>query len=203
MHDTDDSQDIPAVATTVRTIEEAVQISLKYASTTDSLFVFARALKAFEVTTKGKLSRAELPAVFVTWWNRAKPLLPPDADFDEWKLNFLATFAETRAPLGSNLLHEAIRRAKASPPPHQALSYENPQIRHLIAVCYQLQKLRVDSPIILSVRNAAEILGLNPAHRPDLDRANKVLKGLEQAGILTLVKEGDRAKRLARRYQFN
>ena len=201
--ETQDTEDIPPLAASVKTLQEAVQLSLKDGLSENSLFIFSRALKAFEITTKIKLPPAELDSAFSLWWNTAQPALSADADFDEWRLDFLATFAKTRAPLGSNSLAEAIRRADANPPPPQATRYGNLEIRRLVAACYHLQVLQGSSPFILSVRDAARILRMKNFDRANLDRANNVLHGLITDGVLMLVQKGQRAGRRAARFRFN
>lgn len=201
--ETQDTEDVPPLATSVKTLQEAVQLSLKDGLAENCLFIFCRALKAFEITAKIKLSPAELDIAFSLWWSTAQPLLPPDADFDEWRLDFLATLARTRAPLGSNSLEEAIRRADANPPPPQANRYNNAEIKRLVAVCYYLQLLQGNSPFILSVRSAARILRMKNFDRAELDRANRILHGLLNDGVLILVQKGQRAGRRATRFRFN
>jgi hypothetical protein len=63
-------------------LPEAVQLSLEGQLPEDSLFIFARAVKAFEITNQFRLSPKELHGAFALWWSTAKPLLPADADFD-------------------------------------------------------------------------------------------------------------------------
>jgi hypothetical protein len=144
----------------------------------------------------------ELDSAFSLWWNTAQPMLPTEADFDQWRFDFLATFAKTRAALGSNSLEEAIRRADACPPPPQANRYNNPEIKRLVAVCGHLQQLQGTSPFILSVRSAARILRMKCPNRADLDRANSILHGLVSDGVLILVEEGQQGARRASRFRF-
>lgn len=205
MDDTHDSQDIPLVVTSVKTFPEAVQISLREGLKDNSLFIFARALKAFAFTTGQRLKLSDLKNAFALWWNTATSasFLPMDASFDEWQLDFLATFDKTRAPLGLNLLQESVRRADSNPLPPQAASYSDPRIQRLVAVCHHLQLLQGESPIILSVRDTARILGFKNLDRNALDSANSKLHGLVSAGILKLVEKGKRLNRKASRFRFN
>ena len=158
---TKEKEDVPPLATSVKTLQEAVQLSLKDGLTENCLFTFARALKAFEITHDCRLPPDELESAFSLWWSAATPLLPPDANFDEWRFDFLETFAKTHAALGANSLEEAVRRAAAGPPPPQAARYASLKIKHLVAVCYHLQLLQGNSPFFLSVRDAAKIAGAN------------------------------------------
>src|SRR5690242_14306780 len=79
----DDSDDKPLNATRVNTLREAVQLSLKDGLTENCLFVFARALLAFEATTGIKLQPQDTNSAFTLWWSMAAPLLQADADFEE------------------------------------------------------------------------------------------------------------------------
>jgi len=132
---TEETEDVPPLAACVKTLPEAVQLSLKDALNKDCLFKFARALKAFELTNNRRLPQVELQAAFAEWWRTAKPQLPADAEFDEWQFEFMATFAKTKAALGANPLEEATRRAAASPMPPQAARYTSPKLKRLVAVC--------------------------------------------------------------------
>jgi len=203
MNDTADTKDIPPLGTPIRTVQEAVNLSLQNGLKQDTLFQFARALKNFEITVRNRLPAQELNNAFSLWWSTAKPLLPADADFDEHRAAFLYTFAKTKAPLGSNSLEEAIRRADAGPPPPQADRYENLGFKRLVAVCHHLQHLQDGSPFFLSVRNAARILGFAKSDRASLDRASRVLNSLVHDEILTLVAKGKSGGKRASRFRFN
>jgi|SRR5579862_786499 len=191
-HETDE---VLPLATSVKTLPEAVRYSLSDPLAEDCLFVFARALKAFEITTNRHLSQEDLRGAFTLWWNTAKPLLPPDADFDEWRFDFEITFSKAKTPLGSNSLQEAIRRADAHPLPPEAERYASPKLKRLVAVCYHLQQLQGDSLFFLSVRDAAKIAGIR-----DLRLASAMLAGLVRDGVLKAVEKG--TTRRATRFWF-
>lgn len=195
---TQETKDVPPLAASVTTLQEAVQLSLKDGLKEGCLFTFARALKAFELTHDRRLPPAELPAAFSQWWTAAKPLLPPDADFDEWRFEFEDIFAKTNAPLGANSLQEAIRRVDSHPLPPQAERYASPKLKRLVAVCYHLQSLQRHSPFFLGVRDAAKIGGAR-----GLPQALAWLAGLVRDGILTEVEKGKRGGRRATRFRFN
>jgi hypothetical protein len=200
--DTDGTEDIPRLAASVKTVQEAVQLALKDGLRKDSLFQFARALKAFEITINRRLPSPELDNAFSLWWTEAKPLLPPNVDFDEYRFEFRDSFAKTKAPLGSNFLEQAMRLAKTKPPPSQADRYTSSEIKRLVAVCYYLQRLQGPAPFFLGVRDAARILGLNH-DRSALDKANQILHGLAHDGVLNLVEQGKQGGKRASRFRFN
>ena len=196
MDGTKETEDVKPLAASVRTLPEAVQISLKDGLTDNCLFTFARALKAFEISTDHRLSRAELQSAFSLWWSTAKGLLPADADFDEWRFEFEDTFAKTNAALGSNSLQEAIRRADSSLLPPQAERYASAKLKHLVAVCYHLQLFQGRSPFFLSVRDAARII-----ETKNLYKAGAMMGGLVRDGVLTEAQKGTHTR--ATRFRFN
>lgn len=199
---TQESQEVPPLAARVKTLPEAVQTSLSERflnSGADPVFVFARALKAFEVTINKRLSKTDLEGAFALWWPSAPPKLRAESDFDECRLLFLDAFLKVRAPLGSNPLAEAIRRADAGPPPPQAARYAtSPKLRRLVAVCFHLQSMAGDSPFFLGARDAAHIADSKTPHN-----GLALLNGLVRDGILSLAVKGTPGGRRASRYRFN
>ncbi len=195
-HDTQETEDVPPLAACVKTLQEAVQLSLKDGLNKDCLFKFARAIKAFEITHDRRLPPAELQSAFSLWWSTAKPLLPPDAEMDEWRFDFQDTYQKTHAALGANSLEEAIRRADADPLPPQAARYSSPKLKRLVAVCYHLQMLQGKSTFFLSVRGAAKITDTK-----DLMQVSAWLAGLVRDGVLIEVEKGTRKR--ATRFRFN
>ena len=194
--ETEETEEVPPLAASVKTLQEAVQLSLKDGLNKNCLFIFARAIKAFEITHDRRLPPAELQSAFSLWWSTANPLLPADADFDEWRFDFEDTFAKTHAALGANSLEEAIRRADTSPLPPQSARYSSPKIKRLVAVCYHLQLLQGNSPFFLGVRAAAKIGGAK-----GLPQASAWLAGLVRDGVLIEVEKGTRKR--ATRFRFN
>jgi hypothetical protein len=191
-------QKIPLLASRVATLPQAVSISLSGAHGPDLIFVFCRAIKAFEATTGAKLPPKELENAFALWWSTAQSQLPDDADFDEYKCEFLYAFEKTRAPLGSNPLQEAIRLAESSPMPPEAARYQSPRLKRLVAVCRQLQLMTGDSAFFLGVRDAAAIIGTN---KPRTGAA--LLDGLVKGGILAVIQKGTPGGNRATRYRYN
>lgn len=198
---TQELQEVPPLAACVKTLPEAVQTSLseRFAAHSKDLgFVFARALKAFEVTTGTRLTKADLESAFALWWACAEPKLPAGSTRDECRLLFLDAFLKVRAPLGSNPLCEAIRRADGGPLPPEAKRYPtSPKLRRLVAVCFHLQILAGDNAFFLGARDAARISGSKTAHN-----GLALLKGLIHDGILTLDSKGTPGGRRASRYRY-
>ena len=196
--ETQETDEIPLLAACVKTLPEAVQLSLASGINDQCLFTFSRALKAFEITNNRRLPLVELQAAFAQWWSAAESVLPPDADFDEWRFDFEDTFAKTHAALGANTLQSAIGRAESIPVPANVKHYASPKLNRLVAVCYHLQQLQGSSPFFLGVRAAAKILGTT-----DLYLANAMLGGLVRDGVLTEAQKGTQGGRRATRFRFN
>lgn len=196
MDETHDTE-IPPLATSVNSLPEAVAISLHDCLTDDTLFIFCRALKAFQVTTRHRLNRDDLEQAFGLWWKSAGPCLPANADFDETRLLFEHAFASTHTPLGANPLTEAISRADTRPLPPEAARYTSVRLKRLVTVCFHLQCLSGDSAFFLGVRDAAHILG-----EKRLIAASALLQGLVRDGILLEVTKGKPGGRRATRFRF-
>ena len=193
-HATQDS----ALATSVRTLQEAVELSLARPASDDWLFIYARALKAHEVTTGSPLGYQGLESAFSEWWRMAidRKAVPPDADFDEFRLQFIDSFSKVRAPLGANPLEEAIKRADSNPS-REAARYPSLKLKRLVSVCDHLQTLVGEAPFFLSAREAAKILGgMAPQH------ALKLVNGLIHDGFLLEVEKGKPGGRRATRFRF-
>jgi hypothetical protein len=190
-------QKIPPLAACVNTLPEAVALSLKDGLTENCLFKFARALKAFETTNSIRLQSAERENAFTLWWNKAKPLFPADADFDQWRLDFLNSCAKAKVPLGANSLQAAICLADSKSPP-EAGRYGSPKVRRLVAVCSHLQVLAGQNPFFLSVRSVAHIIWTK-----NLRHASAMLGGLVQDRILIEVTKGTPGGKRATRFRFN
>lgn len=197
-HATQVTDELPPLATRVAALPDAVQLSLAGGLSEDSLFIFARAIKAFEVTNQRRLSPNDLQRAFALWWSNAKSLLQADDDFDEWRFAFEDAWESAKHPLGANVLAEATRRADTQPPPPAASKYGNStKLKRLVAVCYQLQLLAGDGPFFLSVRDAAKIIGTTK-----LNTASAFLSGLVRDDVLKLESKGVPGGRRASRFRF-
>jgi hypothetical protein len=194
----DATEDKPGLFTLVNTVQEAVALSLKDGFNADSLFLFARALKAFEQTHKHRMQRADRDSAFAAWWRSALPLLPRERAFDEFRLSFLDTMSRVRSPLGSNSLDEAIKRADSTPLPAITQRYgSSPKLQRLVAVCYHLQILAGTNPFFVSARSAARVMGDTCK-----TQASKLLNGLVCDGVLIIVTKGLPGQKKATRFRF-
>jgi hypothetical protein len=177
----------------VDTLQKAAQVSLDDRSNGDSIFKFARAVKAFEEYTAHKLEQEEIPIAFNEWWRIAQPNLPPDTDREECLFLFMDAYQKAKTALGSNVIENALLRidSNTNPPPEECARYESPKLKRLVRLCYELQQITAPKPFFLGVRDAARAIGLSAK---SLFVASAYLKGLERDGIIEAIdrQEGGR-----------
>lgn len=178
----------------VATISDAVEISLSAGINETCLFVFARALKAFEVESGVRLDRPSLESSFSQWWATAKLLLPDGEAWDIWQAEFLMAFEKVRTPLGASTLERALQAVESEPWP-VACSKFSPAIGRVLAACHHLQRLCGEASFFLSVRDAQRIGGFRTTHT-----AQAVLMLLVRDGFLKLVETGTIKGRKATRF---
>ncbi len=195
---TDEAEEFPLLAARIRTLQEAVQATVERGLDSDLLFTFARALKAFEFTEGCELSQDDLDAAFALLWSRVNTQLPQEADFDEYRFQFLESFARTKSPLGANHFEEAVWRADNRPHPPECARYRSENLKRLTAVCYHLQQLAGDQPFFLSARKAAKA-----ARTQNPTMALSFLYGLIRDGVLTLNRKGIPGGKFASRFRYN
>jgi len=184
----------------VTTIQQAVNLSLPSTRLRPdaALFTFARALKAFQKTTRANLAQNELRTHFNQWYQIALPHLPPQADPDEYWFTFLESWAKARHPLGANILDHAWKTAQADPDPPEARRFTSPKLKLLISLCCRLQLKSGPGAFFLSVRDVQRLLQVE-----SLSTASAWLNGLCRERILTVVSKGGPANRQASRFRFN
>ncbi|MHC1764936.1 MAG: hypothetical protein AB9869_11650 [Verrucomicrobiia bacterium] len=179
----------------IQTISEAVNAALPLRG--DPHFHYARALKAFEVSTRRKLTDADLRNAYATWWTAGSVKLDPQLDNEEHFLLFRETFHKVRTPLGANPLEAAIRHMAKTSPPVEANGYSSAKLKRLTHLCHELQKLTGDEPFFLSCRDAARVAGCKHG------QAAEFLNALVRDKILILVSPGIPGRALASRYRYS
>lgn len=194
-HDTQETQD-SALLGSLRSVEAAVEISLREGLHENVLFVFARALRSFEINSNRRLTAKEQQAAFGLWWGTArKQELDSEAIRTQYELDFLDTFSKTKIPLGASALCLAIDRADDSALPACAEGYD-PATARLIAVCWQLSDCGCH-PFYMSVRDAARIMDIK-----SIVFAGKMLNGLVIKGLFKQNMKHAPAQRKASEFQF-
>jgi hypothetical protein len=158
------------------------------------IFEFARHLKAVSGLADAKATDLE---PYVRLWHQAALPIIYTKPWEETWFDFLDAWPRVRYPAGQEPLALAWAAAQAAPVPAVALRYESPRLRLLVALCRELQRTVGDNAFFLSCRKADELIGLG-----DYSGAAKWLRGLCNAGVLELVKQGDRATGHASSYRY-
>lgn len=197
LHDHTHSSEVSGLASPIATVEEAAKLSLQNGYSPKSLFLFARALKAHEITAGSRLSTEALEAAFVTWWTLAQWVIPLGSDFEEWQTDFLFAWDSVKSPLGGNPFEEALRRCREMPLPAICQRYAGRKLKLLLALCHHLQVIVGDTDFFLSVRDAAKAMESN-----DPNFASAALKRLVIDGFLQLQQKGTAASRKASSFRM-
>jgi hypothetical protein len=191
--ETEDTNDTHASAlpACVATPEDAIEMSLEKKLGKQTLFLFARALRAMEATTGTKIQPPELPGIFAKWWTAARSKLPAGADYTLYLVNFTAAFRRAKVPLHLDPIEEAILYADANEPRPEF----GPVIGRLALACERLQQIAGKDPFYIGVRTAANILNIK-----DFYSAMNVLEWLVSQGFMRCVEKG--AGHRASRFQM-
>ena len=86
--------------------------------------------------------------------------------------------------------------AKRAPTPKVASRYEQENLRLLVALCRELQRVSGDKPFFLASYTAGDLLGVKHS------TAWRWLVTLTTDGIVAEIEKGDRAYRRASRYRY-
>ncbi len=187
-----------AVSAPVRSLQQAALMALSKGVGENCCWIFARAVKAFEFDTKSRLDSVDaLNGAFAVWWAAAKPSLPADANFDEYRDDFVMCYKKVKTPLGHSTIENAAALSSKRIIPSESEKYGENKAK-LIALCRELQRTVGDGAFFLSVRDAAKVMGTK-----DLFAARNALGVLVEIGFLTMESKGTLSGRQATRYQFN
>lgn len=190
LHAPDALEDSDSLAR-VTSLESAARLAQLKGFGENSMWEFARWLKAFERDTKAKV---ELDNALSVWWHSAaarRELV--QADFDEYLADLVDCFSRVKAPAGSNPLENAIKSAPAL----CATPSFSERLTRLIAVCEYLQDFAGKEPFYLSMRDAGRVLGT-----ADPYAAKKAIALLVARKTLAVVDKGGPKTQKATRYRF-
>lgn len=177
------------------TLQATVLMALAYrkSSKEDDCFVFARAIRAFEVRHNRRLPEDELVSAFAEWWRTIKTQLPPDTDFEETWLLFRAAYDKVKQPMGANVLAQAqTLMANTKTPTH----YTNTKLQKLAHLCWAMQECVGEIPFFLSARTTAQLIECKSP-----ETASAFLAALVRDRVLVLVERG--VGHRASRYRYN
>jgi hypothetical protein len=151
-------------------------------------------------------SPAGMRAIARDWVNRAKQVMVLDRrgaevsaldgwTFDQIWISFSSALDKVREPAGS-IFEEIAEQARVSPPHPAADLYEDPALRLLVSLCYQLQLYHGDEPFFLGVTEAQEFLGTSRK------TAWKMLQTLKTDSIIKKIRDHDFGRHRATEWRF-
>lgn len=128
------------------------------------LWLMARQVRGWERDNGRKADRREQDTLFDAWWPLAQPHVDPAMDYFTFHAKWIAACRIAVCPRDETPLVSAWRAALKEPlPPEASLTYGSVpmgrEMQLLVALCYQLQKLRGEKPFFLGSRDAAALLG--------------------------------------------
>lgn len=178
-----------------RQIEQAIRDSLPTGPgrRNDQVFVLARALKAIPATADAP--PMSLRPIVEKWHRLALPLIGTKP-FEETLIDFLHAWPRVKYPKGSEPIATHFAAAQKAETPVEAMQFEQPALRLLVALCRQLQGVSGEQPFFLSCRTAGNLLGVRHS------QANRWLFLLSRVDLLKEVTKGTRATGRASRYRY-
>lgn len=180
----------------VRTMEDVLRRSVptEKEANHDHLFDLARGVKTLE-RDEGKYTNRQLRNAFDQWHARSTQFHRPGRTKEAYWLEFVSLYEHAKFPFSDKAILQAWETAKNEPPPPEALQFESAEIRRLVALCFQLQKLNVNGPFFLASRTCQYLFG-HVSH----SIAARWLVALRRLGIIEEIRKGDR--RWASRYRY-
>lgn len=136
----------------------------------------------------------ELRFAVELWHKEALPFISTK-EFELTWSDFLRAWPKVKYPRGRVM--ETIRKqALSAPLPVEGERYGSDELRLLVKVCRELQRLAGDAPFFLAVRMAGELIGCGHT------RASELLRVLVGDGILAMVKVGEAKGRRATEFRY-
>jgi len=158
------------------------------------LFKLARAIKKLE--KKGeKFDLAQLDTVFDVWYGQAKEFLKDGQTKEEYYMEFMNACEKAKFPLGGVKVAEAWEKANSQPFPSEAIRFENPKIRLLVAFLKNLQVMTGSEPFFITLRDCAALL-----QQQSHSTVAVWLGALAKLGYITVAKPGN--ERQATQYSY-
>jgi hypothetical protein len=125
----------------------------------------------------------EIESIFHLWFQRSRPLLPPEAD----EVKSLQTFYRQlrRVRFTNSGLKAAIERARKAKPPFIAARDGDEQVVRLAALCRELQREARERSFICPVSIVVEFMNFRSR-----SSAGWLLTVLEEEGVIECVDRG-------------
>jgi hypothetical protein len=147
------------------------------------VFVLVRRLKALPHLAEA--GPENLKAIVHRWHQLALPFIRTRSFVETWR-DFVDGWGLVKYPHGSGPVEALLARALAEPLPTAALAYERDGVRHLVALCHQLQQRAGSDPFFLGCRTAGKVLGVSHV------TAWSWLRVLQDDGILERTLKGSK-----------
>lgn len=157
------------------------------------IFELARALKAIPALADSDAKA--LRGIVQQWHKLALPAISTKPFDDTW-FDFLEGWGRVKYAKGSEPMAKIFAKAVEAIAPAEAVQYEQPKLRLLVALCRELQREAGGGAFFLSARTAARLLDIDHA------TAARWLRGLRHDGILQLIEQSNRTERLANSYRY-
>ncbi len=161
------------------------------------LFTLARAIKSLEISRGTVFSDAELRLAFDKWYKKSAEFLRDRQSRDAYWFEFLEGYENALHPLGINVVRAAWELALKNPPPPEAAQFESREVRLLVGLCFELQKLCGQGPFFLSVRTVQKLFG-HSTHA----NAAFWLAGLRRSKVIEVVTQGGPTSNKASRFRY-
>ena len=159
------------------------------------VFEFARALQA--IPHLADANPNDLEQYVRTWHDLgvAQGVIG-STSFDETRGDFIYGWPRVKFPKGEDPVTLIFERAKQAPMPAAASRYDSPEVRLLVALCRELQRVSGEAPFFLACRTAGKLFGV------DYTTASRWFFLLRNDGLLEEVEKGSLIKRRASRYRY-
>lgn len=178
--ETQETQDSARVAS-VLTLQQAVDIALRCKINRDTLFLYARAIRAVEVNQNRRFEEDDYAEMFDMWWLEAQARMPAHTDFRILFAKFKTVLRKTKSPLRIDPLEDA----KAYALSRRFDETLGPKMGHLALVCERLQQLNGDNPFYLSFRSVGKLI-----ESKDVYESIGAMEHLADVGIIERVRIG-------------
>jgi hypothetical protein len=160
------------------------------------VFELARGLKAIPALADiPKEDLKDLKRAVRRWHELARPVIRTQP-FEETWIDFIQAWPKVRFPKGAEPMAQVIARVIEADIPDVAQSYEQSELRRLVAICRELQRATGGGPFYLSARTAGRLLEVSPM------TAWRWLFLLESDGILATVTKGTAKTQKATRFRY-
>ena len=158
-----------------------------------AIFELARELKA--IPGIADANPKDLKPIVRRWHQTALENIHTKPFEATW-LDFREGWERVKFPKGKEPIRMLFTQAMQGPIPDEAAEYEQPELRQLVALCRELQRVSGKEPFYLACRTAGELLQIDHA------TAWRWLKLLQYDELLRLEEAGSRQTRQASRYRY-